>query len=123
MRIAIIMTAGLALGGAGLAAGCTGHRPPVATAAATAPASAAPPAAPAEGPVTEAECRALIDHVIDLAAKADPSTAPADAAARDKVRATMERELLGACMEDVSRPELSCGLAATTEAALRGCDA
>ena len=78
------------------------------------------PPPPAQESPSEAECDALIDHVIDVTVAAQPDLAPTDA---DKVtfRATLRDQIMPEC-RTMKRDTLTCAVAAPTVATFEACD-
>lgn len=94
-----------------------------ATTAGASPAARPGARAPA-GAVTEAECQALLAHVVAIANRAHastvtPETAPTDAQLAD-IRARMAPEFLPMCMS-LDRATLACQMRASTRDELLAC--
>jgi hypothetical protein len=110
-----------------LVAACGGRSAPVtAPAAAEAEPAPAPVAAPPDdSPLTEAECGALIDHVVDVGIEQqrrtkkpeEVPTAEQVAQIRDEMRTAMTPECL-----KLDRAAFRCAMAAATDAELAVCE-
>lgn len=96
------------------------------TEGAPAPARAGDPAGPHQaGPVTEAECRALLVHVVAIANQAhaetvDPELAPTEEQLAD-IRARMAPEFLPMCLA-LDRATFECEMRASTRDELLACE-
>lgn len=105
----------------------TGPTPPAPGAEADAPAApvAETPTAGDGAPVTQAECEALLDHILDIQITAlrnqSPEAVP-DEAAIQAMRDEVKREHTAECMETVTRAAFECGMAATNADEIAACD-
>lgn len=84
-------------------------------------------AAPPTGPVTQAECTAVANHLFDLSfAEATSLRTPEERAAIERdVAAERGRQIdqyRDTCLRRVTRAQLACAMAATDAAELRRCD-
>jgi len=79
-----------------------------------------------DGPLTEADCVQLIDHILDLGlARQRREKKPEEVATEEQVaqiRARMHQQQVGECLRGYDRAAWRCAMAATTEEALGACD-
>jgi small lipoprotein (TIGR04454 family) len=71
--------------------------------------------------VTEAQCHAMIDHLIDVDVKARPADQQIGADEQAQVAAQVRQQHLPACMK-LPREMVACIMAATTVAAIEACE-
>jgi hypothetical protein len=109
-----------------LVAACGGRAAPPAAPAPAAPAPA--PAAPApadDSPLTEAECVALIDHVLDVGIAHQRRTKKPEEVPTDEqvaqIRGEMRTAMTPECLE-LDRASFRCAMAAGTDVELAACE-
>jgi hypothetical protein len=110
-----------------LLAACGGRAaPPAAPAPAEPRPAPAPPPAPADdSPQTEAECGALIDHVVDVGIEHQRRTKKPEEVPTDEqvaqIRGEMRTAMTPECLK-LDRASFRCAMAATTDTELGVCE-
>jgi hypothetical protein len=110
-----------------LVAACGGRSspPPAAPAPAEAPPAPAASEPAAEGPLTEADCAGLIDHVIDVGIAHQRRTKKPEEVPTDEqvaqIRTEMRTAMMPECLK-LDRASFRCAMQAESDAALAACE-
>jgi small lipoprotein (TIGR04454 family) len=76
---------------------------------------------PPSAKVTQADCLAVFDHLIEIDIKERPADHQLTAEQRASTRAAMEKELMGQCLE-LSTQQVACLRASATTQGARACE-